>query len=540
MPFDFSVICANANEGFYFANGELLLSGRKLYLDVFQSRGPLFFLFYAALVKIFGFGTYAIIAAHIIHKIVIVLAGVALYLLTNELLSSKFFAGLAVLFLVLLLLTPIGQWGALAEFESNLGLEAEYFSVVFSLFALYFLAISCKGIKTIFFSIMGGVLTVCSMMFKANGAILAIAVFVWILYIFLFDREAFKELKRTIIFFMSGLVFTLLIFIVGIYLHTNDLGRFFDVYFFTGNYNNEAINSIQNFLMLILRFMLRYCLSLNNFLLFLFTFMFFGWSLVRKYFIKTNTSILRAFIPLLSLCGIGNCCVVMAPGFNAYGSYYYLLVWPFVAIALTFSLKEIFTYATKPGLAIFKIGITIIFIILFAERIYITFPGYFKLAKINILLNPVFQAESFQDPVVYSQNINERRRFLFFADVINSFLPDKNDKIYIFNDFTNANPLLSANIYIYTKRGSASSIFSNWFYLEKFFSKTMPLLIKDLSTVKPKIIIVPCNPNLQLWTAKPLAPYFRFFDLFLKENYHLISTLKYESEDKSYDVFERK
>ena len=79
MSFNFSVLCSSTNEGFYFVFGQHLLNGRHLYFDIFTARGPLFIMFYALIVKVFGFGSYAIIATHFIHTFIVILIGISIY-----------------------------------------------------------------------------------------------------------------------------------------------------------------------------------------------------------------------------------------------------------------------------------------------------------------------------------------------------------------------------------------------------------------------------------------------------------------------------
>ena len=188
------------------------------------------------MLKLFGFGTWSIIAVHVLQKIIILLIGIMLFLFVSKLFQNISYASLCVLFWFLLQFIPVGGWGSFYEIESALALEAEFFCVLFSLLSLYFLLKASSKKKTIIFSLISGLLATCSMMFKANGAVLVIAFFCWIVYLLSFDRKELNDQKDTFIYFFVGFLFSFLISNVVIYLHNHDLSSFWYSYFFVGSY----------------------------------------------------------------------------------------------------------------------------------------------------------------------------------------------------------------------------------------------------------------------------------------------------------------
>lgn len=547
LPFTLCVAVGNANEGFYYVNSQFFLEGKHLYTDIFHARGPLFFLFYAMILKFFGFSIWSVIAIHLFHKLIIVLIGIVIYLMVKKLLKSAFWAGLSVLFWILIEVTPIGGWGGVLEFGSILGLEAEYFCILFSLFSIYFSMLSVLNQsdtrQSKLLSLVAGILAACSMLFKASGAVLVIAFFGWFIYLLFYSNRSIRNLKHVFIFFSVGLFVSLLLAHIAIYLHNGDLASFWFTYFLAGNYGDLKLTSIQSFLSIIHLFMLRHSSSLSNFILFLSAFVCFAWGLVRNYFVKKDIDSLELFAPLMSIWGVGSTCAVIAPSW--YGSYYYELVLPSVAVSLVLGLRDLFAHLKPISTTAFKLVVCITIIAFFSQRLWRISPTYLHIAKTNLDLNIFSQPESFQDPVKLpnDQSRNPKRRgFLKVADLINSYLPNKNDRFYVLN-FTKGHQSLGPQIYIYAKRLSASPIVSDWLFVEKVLDRTLPILKRDLKRETPKIIIVPKNLYLHEWQKKALSPFLYEIALFLKENYHIKTFFSYKccgmKENEEYLVYER-
>lgn len=519
LPITLSVKCGNVNEGFYFVNGELLLQGKKLYTDIFIARGPIFFLFYALVIKLFGFGTGAIIAVHFAHRFTVIAIGTLIYLITKRLLLSELYAGLAVLFWILIEITPIGGWGYFAELETAFALEAEYFCILFSLVSIYLLvlALEAKVYKSLFF--ISGLFAICSVMTKANGSILFIAYICWLMFLVLFKRDC---IRKEFLFLYLGLIIGIFLSLFFIYVHTSDLMRFWEIFFLLGNYNEARyLRFTESFFSSLFTFMFRDKNSISNFLLILFAFFSFVWCLVRVFFFEQGVSGKNLVYPLIGIWGIGSAVAVIAPG--GYGSYYYVIIWAPVIVSLIILFRDLFNGLNKVFNCILKAAI-LLFIV---YRLIVIFPVYLQLTKVNIDLNLFFQAESFQDPVRSweARSIHPKRYgILSLADLINKNLPDKTDRFYAFN-FIKDDSTLCPFVYIYAKRGCASSVVSDWLHVPSCLSKALPLLKKDLVNNSPKIIVIPRTLDINLEQAINLDEFFLWVRVFLKEKYHLKNTV---------------
>ena len=130
LPFNLSVLCSDTNEGFYFIFGQHFLNGT--HFDVSEMiYTNLFVLIYALIIKLFGFGTWSIIAVHITQTVIVLLIAALIFSITCKLFENTFYASLSVLFWILMQVTPIGQWGNKMELESAFALNPEYFIVLF-------------------------------------------------------------------------------------------------------------------------------------------------------------------------------------------------------------------------------------------------------------------------------------------------------------------------------------------------------------------------------------------------------------------------
>ena len=143
LPFDFSVLCSSPNEGYYFAHAQYFLNGEKYV----YAGGPLFLFLYASILKVFGFGTWSILAIHFIGNLVTILIGILIFLITKKIFQNTFWGGISVLIWVLIQATPIGGWEQAEELKAFFVLEPEYFCILLSLASIYCLlqAIEQKG-----------------------------------------------------------------------------------------------------------------------------------------------------------------------------------------------------------------------------------------------------------------------------------------------------------------------------------------------------------------------------------------------------------
>lgn len=541
LPSDTSVLCSNGNEGFYFVYGHHLLNGKHLYTDILTARGPLFIVFYSLILAMFGFATYSIIAVHLFHTLIIILISIAIYLITKKITSNSLYGGLAVFFWVLFQITPIGLWGHKFELEATFALEAEYFCVLFSLYsvlcALFALELKLGNKKSLILSFCSGLLAAVSIMFKASGAVLAIAMICWMIYLFVFEKELLNTWKNSIIFCLFGLFISLLLFGFSLFLYNGELASFWQSYFMLGNYSSEPL-SFWLLILRIKRFMFRYTSSLSNFILFFITFLFLFWGLVRKCVVKNSNKTLSLLFPLISIWGVGSVCAIIAAG--DYGSYYYILIWPAASIVLSLGLYDLFNNKTM-NKNIIKYTLTFLILLFAFNRLQAVFPGYRTVIKAKLDANILRQPQSFQDPVLqYDLPSVKRGAVLSIGDIVNSHLPNKNDSLYIFA-FAQGHQYFGPPIYMYAKRPPVTPIISDWLYYEKSIKVSLAILRKQLFNNLPTILIIPGNPHLQKWQIKPLLPFFDELNQVIKENYHLKDTFNIEMEKDLdvYQVFER-
>lgn len=543
FPYDSTVLCSNGNEGFYFVYGHHLLNGKHLYTDILTVRGPLFIVFYSLILTIFGFNTYSIIAVHLFHTLMIVFISIAIYLITKKITSNSLYGGLAVCLWVLFQITPIGLWGQKLELEATFALEAEYFCVLLSLYSILFMlfvfGLNLKDRNKIILSFCSGLLAALSIMFKANGAVVAIAMLCWITHLFFFEKKTFSTQKNNIVAFCFGLFVSLLVFILSLYMYNGELTSFWQSYFVFGNYSKEPL-SFWLLLLRIKRFMFRYVPSVSNFILFFVAFLSFFWGLVRNYLIKQKDNRVNLLPLLISVWGIGSVCAIIAAG--DYGSYYYILVWPSIAIVVSLGLYDLFNNTVALNKIAVKL-IVIFLILLFAfNRLQIVLPSYFLMAGEQFGANILRQPQSFQDPVLsYDLSSGTRTPVLSIGDIINSYLPNKNDSLYIFA-FAEGHQLFAPPIYIYAKRTPVSAVTSDWLHYEKFYSTSIIILRRQLFGNLPKIIIFPEKLHLKKWQMKALIPFFNELGQVIQQNYHLKNTfdLKLGLKEKDvYQVFER-
>ncbi len=539
LPSDTSVLCSNGNEGFYLIYGQHLLNGKHLYVDILTVRGPLFIAFYSLVLAIFGFTTYSIIAVHLFHTLIIILISIAIYLITKKISRNSLFGGLAVCLWVLFQITPIGFWGPKLELEATFALEAEYFCVLLSLYSILCMLFSFElkqaGKNRLILSFCSGLLAALSIMFKASGAIVAIAIICWIIYLLLFERESLDNQKHNILSFCIGLFCSLLIFVVSLFIYNGELASFWQSYFMFGNYSKEPL-SPWLLILRIKRFMYRYVPSLSNFILFFVAFLLFFWGLIRNYLIKKTDKMLNLFFPLISVWGIGNVCAIIATG--DYGSYYYILIWPSISIITPLGLQDLFRNIEVVNKNLIKFSIIFLITLFAFNRLQTVFPMYSLVTKEKLMANFLKQPQSFQDPIIpYDLTLMKRSTALAIGDVINSYVPDKKDSLYIFA-FAKGHQYFSPSIYIYAKRPPVSAITSDWLHYEKFSNVSLTILRRQLYGNLPKILILPENSHLKEWQVKTLMPFLYELNYLIREKYHLKDKFNIELESKEKDVYQ--
>ena len=429
LPLNLSVVCANENQGFAFVFGQGLL----LWNELACGRGILYVLLYSTILKIFGFNTWAIIAIHIVETIALLLIGLLIYLIVNKVLKNNLFAGVSVMLWVILISSPIGNSGLDIEILSHYYLSEEVLIVLFSLFSIWFLLLSnflgykhdCT-FKEKMFSFFAGIFAACALMPKANGSSLLISSIIWIVLLFLFRKNSFKLDGTKILLYLFGVVISLCVLDLILYKLQGDLLLSWRDYFFVGSYNRNYLMSPVEFLKSLVNFMTRYTSSLNNLILFIITYLFFIFGFVMNLCMKNDKSKFSEFWLLISVLSIVDLCIIIAPG--VYQPYYYQLIWPLVAIILSFGLKYLLETNKNYGLLLFAL-----LTILFSHKIILSIPSHWNLMKQLGELSIFNQPQSFQDPVLsYDRLSLKRSGFLQLADAINNLLPDQKSTFYIF------------------------------------------------------------------------------------------------------------
>ncbi len=521
LPLNLSVICANENQGFAFTWGEALLRWKELACG----RGILFVLLYSLVLKVFGFNSYSIVAIHIIETVVLFLIGILIYLIVKQALRNDLYGGLAVLFWVIFVCTPIGMSDLIVELASHYNLNEENLCVLFSLFSLFCLLVSglfnaeqslMPSIKEKLFSAFAGIFAICSMMSKANGAILLIATLIWFLLNFFIRNEYFKYAIKKTQYYFFGLLGSLLFFNIVLYVLNGDLLTTWRDYFLLGNYTNEHLNSCKLLFANFFYFMTRHTNSISNFILFFFILLLLLFGLIRNFVKRNDLSNISNFWLLISLWGIGNVCAIVAPG--TYQPYYYHLIWSVAAILLSFGLYELFLKFS--GKKIFLALIILFVIVFFFCRIGVTVPSHYKLTKALNALSVFKQPQSFQDPVLpYVAKTSVRPRIFQLADLVNRLLPDKDSTFYIV-DFSQKGFIAFTPLsYIYAKRYPPTSVDAGLLGVPTILKSKLKILQRDLSRRKPEIIILSKTISLQPWQVQDLTPFVQWLTGVIKEEY---------------------
>lgn len=536
LPIDLSVIFTTSNEAIYFIYGQFFLDGNGLR----SAGGHLFTILYAVVLKLFGFGTGSIIAIHFLHTVTIISIGITIYLLIRRLLNNSFWAGLTTLFWFLFQVTPIGKWGNEYELETSFCLEAEYFCVLTSLLSMYLILCALNSKKTKLLSLSAGLLALSSAYFDTGGAVLFIAIFLLTFYFICFDRVLVNNIKYDLAYFFIGFFLGLLLINLFVFFVNRDISLAFGSFLPGIVYSTDFMQSPGALILRVFDFMTRFSGSISNLLLFSIMFLLIAWCFVRNSLFKENRAEMKLYVPLLSIWSIGNICVVLAPGH--YSSYYYILVWPSVAILLVLGLKDLFTHVIPSSMNL-KI-ITLVFMsIFFLYRLFVVMPDYFKMLKRYLDLNIVYQPQSFQDPVLPGTKNPKRNSILLAADLFNSLLPDKKDTIYLFT--FDKYGFLFPQMYVYAKRLPPTTLLADYLQYPAHLSKISRQLVQDLTNYPPKIFVSPKTlyVNERMINNKDLKYVFEELDKFLKKNYHLEAAFNDRffpgAELETYQVYER-
>lgn len=524
MPLNLSVVGTNENEGFKFLFGQSFL----MWGELSPGRGILLVFPYAMILKIFGFNTYAIIATHILETVVLVLIGILLYFLIKQITESELYGGIATLLWTVLVSTPIGGSGLPIEIRAHYTLHGECFCTLYSLFSLWCMSLSgffkggnISSFKEKFLMFTAGLLAVCSFMSKTNGGVLLLAVFIYILTLLFFKREHFYNIKSHIKYFFSGVILSFLFFNMILYFYEKDLYSYWKDYLLIGSYTTDHLKSFTAFFHDILKFMSRNTVSLNNFLLFLFTFMLFAWGIIKGT-LNQKKSYIFSFWLFISIWGIGNICAIIIPG--EYQPYYYHLIWPSVAITLSLFFYTYKTFLRKSVLLLF----VFIFTLLFCHRIIISIPTHYELAKNLSLLSIFNQTQSFQDPVIpYDPNSAGRDGYLQLADTINILLPEKNQTFYFFNFGQKGPTGLTPLSYIYAKRYAPTSIDCGLLKISNIAQSKLKILKRDLLKRIPEIFILSKDIYLEPWQTEIMKPFIAWLSEYVRNNFKYETTFNF-------------
>ena len=514
FPLNNSVVCANENQGFAFTFGNTFLEWGELA----PGRGLLFVALYALVIKLFGFNTYSIIAIHVLETVFVLTVGMLLYLVTQNIVKNSFLSGLATLFWILMISTPVGYSNLVVELRSHYNFNEENLCLLFSLFSIY-----CLQKKHQWFFFFAGVLAICSLMSKANGAVVSIATILWFIQLKFFQKNIFAKLKKNIIYYFFGVLLSLVLFNIIIYLFNPNLIAFWKDYFLLGVYKTNHLASLNSFFHGIFNFMTRHTNSTNNFVLFSLALILFIYGIAKLNTTK-NTYLIWS---LVGLWGLGNACVIIIPG--TYQPYYYHLIWPSIALVFVFGINELFQSNKK----IFAFLGAIIFLIIFTHRIFTSIPAHISLTKELNQVSISSQPQSFQDPVLpYDIETYKREGHLKSADAINIFIPKKKDTFYIFNFNKQGVSGFSPLSYIYAKRSSPTSVDCNLLKIKNIAETKLTTLRKDLTNRPPHALVLSKDMIFTDWQKELFKPFLSWFNNFIQDNYTHTGGFNFTHGDK--------
>lgn len=528
LPFNLSVECANENQGFAFTWGQSFL----LWNELASGRGPLYVLLYALVIKIFGFNTWSIISMHYIESFVYIIAGLLIFFIVKIPSKSSLLGGLATLLWITLISTPIGGSLLKVEIRSHYNLNEESLCVFFSLLSLLFLTLgqftelnqAIRSTKEKIYLILSGLFSVCSLMSKANGAILLIATIIWFFLMLINRNNDKKILINKFFFYLFGASVSLLFFNIFIFTLHKDLSLFWKDYFSLGNYTSSHLTNPRLLLFNIFNFMTRYTHSLSNFLLFFTSCLLFAIGIIGVYFAKEQK---KVFQSLIGLWGLGNACVIIAPG--TYQPYYYHLIWPSIAIVLALGLNSLFTKLQKTNRKFIIYLVSSLILFFFTYRIFISVSAYCELGK-ELNSSSIFsQPQSFQDPVLpYNVALTKREGLLKAADAINVLIPSKKELLYIFNFGSKGVTGFTPLTYIYSKRYSPTTVDSALLQVPTIIESKLKVLKEDLTKRTPDVLIISKDIYLESWQKQHMIPFLNWFTEFIQTNkYEIIKVFNF-------------
>lgn len=544
LPLNLSVLCNSENEGFYFVYGKALLEWRE------YTCGPFFIILYAFIVKLLGFNTYSIIAVHFVQNIVVILIALILYFLVKRSLNSNVLGSLSVVFWLFFILTPQGHMSNLTEILTHFGLEAEYFCILFSLLSLLCLQKSKffqlektnLTLQEKFLFFLSGSFSLFTLMFKVNGLGLFLSLFFFFLILLIFERPYYKILIKKFVYILFGIVFSIGFFQIFPWIFNIDSFVFWKKYFIAGSYSQEHLTSLNLFFINFIKFMTRDSSSFTNFMLFLITCLLFLWGFARYFLFRSQEKDLSRFWLLLSLWGVANIFLIIAPGI--YQPYYYHLIWPIVSIVLVLGIRDLLHFSSNRYQKKIAWFVTISLIFFFVSKLFLVFPTYLDLYSRIKLVSIFNQTESFQDPVLSNIQNPLRPNFLKFADTINNLLLNENDTFYVFN-FNKEGPTnFTSASYIYAKRFPPTHTISDHLHYPNILSERLEDLKKVLIARPPRIFVISKDVYMKPWQVEILTPFIKWFNDFLASKYTLKLSLVNKQissgNEEVFFVYERK
>lgn len=404
----------------FFTVGKSVLSGKVLYRDLFEQKGPYLYFFHtlAALISKDSF-----IGVYFIE---IILSSILLFYIYKILLL---FTSKNVLFLLPILL-------ALMYSSNNfqLGDSAEEFCLTFTIIPFYY---SIKNIKqNLNFSVKELIVTgICAgivffIKFSMVGFFVGFAIMPVVIYI---QKKQFKEIFYAIIYILLGLVISCIPLIIYC-LITHSFADFFEVYIFNNIfvYSDENVKQT-NILMKFISLVYNCCESLfnhfrNNFIIFVFAAL--SVIYVFKSF-KLQEKLNYFFLYLMTVL------FIFGPGRNY--RYYSLIL----DIFIIFSLIPINEWSQKKGLlSMKKLYCTLIGIISLLVIIFIPFhkdvrfvkkdnvPQYKFAKEISKLENPsLLNYGSLDDGFYITANIVPQTKYFCLLNIPIQEMHDEQKRI---------------------------------------------------------------------------------------------------------------
>ncbi len=542
LPFNLSVECANENQGFAFTWGQSFL----LWNELASGRGPLYVLLYSLVLKIFGFNTWSIISMHYIESSLYIIAGLLIFFIVKITSKSSFLGGLTTLIWIILISTPIGGSLLKVEIRSHYNLNEESLCVFFSLLSLFFLTLGnftelsqpIKSTKEKMYLVLAGLFSVCSLMSKANGAILLIAVILWFLQMIICRKGSIKALISKFVFYLFGVFVSLLFFNIFIFALQGSLFSFWKDYFLLGNYTSSYLATSKSLFLSIVNFLTRYTNSLNNLFLLVTSCLFFSFGIIKGCLAKKHQDNVSVFWSLIGIWGLGNACAIIAPG--TYQPYYYHLIWPSIAIVLALGLNSLFARLQKTNNKFIIYLASSLILLFFVYRIFISIPAYYELGKELNNSNIFLQPQSFQDPVLpYNVTLTKREGLLKAADAINVLIPNKKELLYIFNFGSKGVTGFTPLTYIYSKRYSPTTVDSALLQVPTIIESKLKVLKEDLTKRPPDILIISKDIYLEPWQKQHIIPFLNWFTGFIQTNkYEIIKVLNFSHvENEKIETF---